>query len=135
MAIARLALACGACVAALSAAGCGDGAASDVRQMTVTVTAYNSIPRQTDSTPHTSAFQEKLRPGMKVVAVSRDLERMGLTHNTRLKIEGLDGVYRVADRTNKRWTRRVDLYMGTDRKAAREWGKRRLTIEWPVEPE
>jgi len=98
--------------------------------MTVTATAYNSSRGQTDSTPHTTAFQEKLRPGMRVIAISRDLEAAGLTHNTLVRIEGLEGLYRVADRTNRRWRNRIDIYMGNDRAAAKAWGKRQVAIEW-----
>ena len=128
---------------ALALTGCGDDPADSVnsgsteedapRSLLVTVTAYTSSRSQTDSTPYTTAFNEKIRPGDRIIAVSRDLEAMGLTHNTSVRIEGLDGVYRVADRTNKRWIRRIDLYFGNDRKAAKEWGKKKRRIWWPVD--
>ena len=35
-----------------------------------------------------------------------------------------------SDKMNKRWTRRIDIYMGTNVKAAEEWGKREVTIRW-----
>jgi len=71
-----------------------------------------------------------LVPGMKVVAVSRDLLSMGLTRGVKIKIEGFSGTYTVMDKLNKRWKRRIDIYMGTDEKAARQWGKREVTIRW-----
>jgi 3D (Asp-Asp-Asp) domain-containing protein len=30
----------------------------------------------------------------------------------------------------RRWQRRIDIMMGTDREAALKWGKRRVRIEW-----
>ena len=133
-------------IAASLLIGCGDDAPTDnartdqapaeaTHSMTVTATAYTASRRQTDSTPYATAFNEKLRMGDRIIAVSRDLEQMGLTHNTRVRIEGRDGVYRVADRTNKRWRKRIDIFMGKDRQRALQWGKRKVTIHWPVEPE
>lgn len=39
----------------------------------VTATAYNSHSSQTDSTPNIAAWGDRLRPGMKAIAISRDL--------------------------------------------------------------
>ena len=103
-----------------------------MKSLEVTATAYTSSRKETDRTPYVSAFNERLVPGEKVIAISRDLEAMGLTHNTEVEIEGLEGTYRVADRTNRRWKRRIDLYMGDDRRAALQWGKRKVTIRWPA---
>jgi len=125
--------------AAISLTGCGeqaesgDAPASPTHSMTVTATAYTASRRETDSTPYTTAFNEKLRMDDRIIAVSRDLEKMGLTHNTLVRIEGRDGVYRVGDRTHKRWRKRIDIFMGKDRKRALKWGKRKVTIHWPVE--
>ena len=69
-------------------------------------------------------------PAMKAIAVSRDLISMGLTHGVRAKIEGLPGTYTVMDKLHKKWRRRIDIYMGEDIKAAKQWGKRRVTIRW-----
>ena len=30
----------------------------------------------------------------------------------------------------QRWKRRIDLYMGVDKQAALEWGRRPVTIRW-----
>ena len=98
--------------------------------ITVMASAYNSVRSQTSGNPAISAWGDRLRPGMRVIAVSRDLIRMGLKHNTKVKIEGLPGYYLVKDKMNKRWSRKIDIYMGTDVKAARKWGKRKVKISW-----
>lgn len=97
----------------------------------VTATAYNSLPSQTDSTPNIAAWGDRLRPGMKAIAVSRDLlKKYGLRHNQRVKISGLPGTYRVLDKMNKRWRKKIDIYMGKSRRKARQWGRRKVTIYW-----
>jgi len=106
------------------------------KSLEVTATAYNSLASQTNKDhPTTTAWGEELKPGMKCIAVSRDLIPMGLKHNTRVKIEGLPGTFRVADKMNARWQKRIDIYMGNDKEAAREWGKKTVTISWKVESE
>jgi 3D (Asp-Asp-Asp) domain-containing protein len=100
------------------------------RELEVTATAYNSVRSQTDGDPSITAYGIKLSPGMRIVAVSRDLEKMGLRRGARLTISGLEGEWTVGDRMHERWTRRIDVYMGLDEKAAREWGKRRVKIRW-----
>lgn len=101
----------------------------------VTATAYNSVEAQTKKgDPNTAAWGDKLEPGMKVIAVSRDLlNEYGLSHNAKVKIEGLSGTYRVLDKMNKRWKKRIDIYMGTDIEKAREWGKQQVEISWIAE--
>lgn len=96
----------------------------------VTASAYNSLRGQTQGNPSIGAWGDHLKPGMKVIAVSRDLLRTGLKHNTRVKIKGLPGTYLVKDKMNRRWSRKIDIYMGRDIKAARQWGKRKVTISW-----
>ncbi len=98
--------------------------------MTVTATAYNSLPGQTDSTPDIAAWGDRLKPGMKAIAVSRDLLKQGLGHGAKVKIEGLDGTYVVLDKMNKRWRKKIDIYMGKDAKAARKWGRHKVNISW-----
>jgi 3D (Asp-Asp-Asp) domain-containing protein len=65
---------------------------------------------------------------MRAIAVSRDLLSLGLRHRTRVQIDGLPGEYVVLDKTHRRWTRRVDLFMGSDRQRALKWGKRKMRI-------
>lgn len=96
----------------------------------VTATAYNSLAYQTSSNPHITAFGDSLKPGLPYVAVSRDLLDSGLVHNTKLKIEGFDGIFIVKDKMNRRWRKRIDIYMGLDVKKAKKWGKRKVNIEY-----
>ncbi len=97
----------------------------------VTATAYNSVTAQTGpGDPTLTAWGDTLKPGMKAIAVSRDLIDDGLTHGTEVQIEGLPGTYIVRDKMNKRWDNKIDIYMGQDVKAARDWGKRTVTISW-----
>ena len=100
------------------------------QRLRVTATAYNSVPSQGVGDGTVAAWGDRLEPGMKSIAISRDLEDLGLTHGVRVEIEGLDGVYTVRDRTAARWSRRIDIYMGRDVSAARAWGKREVWIRW-----
>jgi len=102
----------------------------ELRTRRVTATAYNSLPRQTDSRPNEAAWGDTLEPGMKAIAVSSDLLAMGLTRNTRVRIKGLPGTYRVLDRMPSRWSNKIDIYMGTDRRKALEWGRQNVEISW-----
>jgi len=99
----------------------------------VTATAYNSLAYQTSSNPHITAFGDSLKPGLRYIAVSRNLLNEGLEHNTLVKIEGLQGTYLVKDKMNRRWKDRIDVYMGTDVKAAKQWGKRKINISYRIE--
>ncbi|MEZ4792820.1 MAG: hypothetical protein R2783_04975 [Gelidibacter sp.] len=99
----------------------------------VTATAYNSTVGQTDHNPHIGAFGDSLKPGMKYIAVSKDLYRKGLKHNTPVRIEGFKGLYLVKDRMPEQWKNRIDIYMGTDVKAAKAWGRKKVTIDYRVE--
>ncbi|WP_156891789.1 3D domain-containing protein [Maridesulfovibrio zosterae] len=94
----------------------------------VHATAYTSQVGQTSAHPFLGAWGDELKPGMKAIAVSRDLIEKGLTHDTKVKIEGLSGEYLVKDKMNKRWTDKIDIYMGLDTAAAKDWGKREVTI-------
>ncbi|SFV90744.1 Membrane-bound lytic murein transglycosylase D precursor [hydrothermal vent metagenome] len=97
----------------------------------VTATAYTSHCGQTDSTPFLAAWNNRLRPGMKAIAVSRDLIwKYGLKNGTKVRISGLPGIYRVRDKMNKRYRRRIDIYMGLNRKKALRWGRRSVVIYW-----
>ena len=103
----------------------------------VTATAYNSIEAQTKKgNPALAAWGDTLKPGMKAIAISRDfLNEDILEHNSKVKIEGLEGSYKVMDKMNKRWTRKIDIYMGLDEQAARNWGKQQVEIYVPIEEE
>lgn len=94
----------------------------------VTATAYNSVRAQTNSNPSIAAWGDRLKPGMKAIAVSRDFLGRGFKRGTKVKISGLPGEYVVLDKMNKRWRNKIDIYMGRDVQAARNWGRRHVTI-------
>lgn len=101
------------------------------RSMEVTATAYTMREAETKKGPiGLAAWGDQLVPGMKVIAVSRDLIPQGLTHKTKVSIDGLPGTYVVRDKMNRRWNKKIDIFMGKDVKAARQWGKRKVVIRW-----
>ena len=102
------------------------------KELQVTATAYNSLAYQTSSDPHITAWGDSLKPGKKYIAVSRDLIALGLTHNTPVIIEGFDEIYWVKDKMNRRWKNRIDIYMGINVKQAKEWGRRKVTIQYGI---
>ncbi|WP_372756652.1 3D domain-containing protein [Mariniflexile sp.] len=101
-------------------------------KLKVTASAYNSVKNQTDSNPHITAFGDSLKPGLNYVAISRDLYRKGLKHNTPIKIEGFDSIYYVKDRMHGKWKNKIDIYMGTDIKAAKNWGRKKVSIHYGI---
>lgn len=102
------------------------------KSFNVTATAYNSLAYQTSSNPNITAFGDSLIPGKRYIAVSRDLLDSGLVHNTEVKIEGFDSTFLVKDKMNRRWRKRIDLYMGIDVKKAKEWGKKKVNISYCI---
>lgn len=102
------------------------------REMEVTVTAYNSVAWQTEGNPHLAAWGDSLNPGLRAVAVSRDLIPIGLEHNSPVLIEGLTDTFWVKDKMNARFKKHIDIYMGDDVSKAREWGRRRLKIRYGI---
>jgi 3D (Asp-Asp-Asp) domain-containing protein len=90
------------------------------------VTAFNSVPEQTDDTPCTSAdgsdICARYAAGELICAANF------VPFGTRLAVPGY-GTCTVADRLSRRFPERVDIYLGTDITAARRWGLRRLDIE------
>jgi len=101
------------------------------KSLRVTATAYTSHVNQTDSTPNIAAWGDRLYPGMKSIAVSRDLLKVyGLKHKQKVRIKGLKGEYAVLDKMNKRWTKKIDIYMGMDKRKAFKWGRRKVEIHW-----
>ena len=107
------------------ATGCGRD-----NSLEVVATAYTSHESQTNSQPRIAAWGAELKPGMKAIAVSRDLLDMGLGRGAEVEIEGLPGTWEVMDKMNARWEKRIDIYMGMDMEAAREWGKQTVIIRW-----
>lgn len=106
------------------------GCKGETQSLTVTATAYNSVPEQTQGDPTIGAWGDELRPKDRVIAVSPDLIELGLDRGVMVEIEGLLGRYKVLDKTNSRLNRTIDIYMGTDLEAAREWGVRELRVTW-----
>ena len=87
--------------------------------MAVTVTMYQPLRYQTDSTPNILADGTRIRTerasNYKFIAVSRNLlKRFGgwLDYGDFVLLwdtDGKDGVYQVRDTMNKRWVNRVDI--------------------------
>lgn len=96
----------------------------------VTASAFNSVYWQTDGQPSIAAWGDTLKPGMKAIAVSRDLLSTGMSHNTMVRIDTLPDTFYVKDKMHRKWKNRIDIYMGTDVKKARRWGKKKLTIQY-----
>jgi 3D (Asp-Asp-Asp) domain-containing protein len=109
-------------------------ACSNEQRLTVTATAFNSTRAQTDSRPTETACGNELRPGSRIIAVSRDLKEQGLACGTEVEISGLDGTWTVSDLTARRHKQRIDIYMGRDIKAARRWGVQEVQITWRPAP-
>jgi len=108
----------------------------ETHTLEVKATAYNSLPGQTHAShPQITAWGDTLKPGIKAIAVSRDLIDLGLDHGTEVTIEGLPGKYIVRDKMNRRWQTKIDIYMGINVKKARQWGIKNVTISWKTSPE
>ena len=89
----------------------------------VSVTSYNSLVGQTDSTPNITATGTRTRPG--VVAASRDLIR-AYGYGAKLKIVKWNNVrgcnhnvipknmvFKIEDTMNARFTRKIDIWLPT----------------------
>lgn len=93
------------------------------RVLTVSMTAYNSLPEQTDSNPFETAMGTTTRRGI----VAANFVPLG----TYIKIPELygDEIFIVEDRMNARYTNRVDIWM-EHYSDARQFGvKHNVTIE------
>lgn len=93
----------------------------------VVVTAYNSVPWQTDSTPCISA------DGSNICELKNKGEEScaaALPFGTKINIPGF-GVCTVRDRLAPRFSNRIDLYFGGQEQipAAKQWGKRSLLVD------
>lgn len=115
--------------------------ASNSRSITVLATAYNSLPNQTDSTPHVTATGTRTRFG--IIAISRDLLK-NIPYGSRVKLQDLgdyatgrgygryndllrDQVFIVEDTMHRRKTGQIDVWMSS-RSASLNWGRRRVNI-------
>ncbi|HZP12346.1 MAG TPA: hypothetical protein VFB36_08000 [Nevskiaceae bacterium] len=103
------------------------------QSLTVTATAYNCTLAQTDGDPILGAWGDHLdaiKPGLRAIAVSPDLADKGLTHRKRVRIEGFKGEFLVLDRTPNQWRNTIDIFMGSDVAAARQFGRKQLKVYW-----
>lgn len=101
----------------------------------VTVTAYTSRVCETDSTPHVTASNTWVRPGL--IALSRDLlddytPGAPFRFGDLVEIEGL-GVFRVEDTMAPRAERRADIWFG-DLAAAKTFGVKTRIMTGPYGP-
>ena len=96
----------------------------------VTASAYNSVASQSEGNPRIAAWGDTLTPGMNVIAISRDLIKKGLVYNTPVKIDGLSGVFFVKDKMHHRWKNKIDIYMGENVQKAKNWGRKKITIQY-----
>jgi len=98
----------------------------------VKASAYNSTKAQTLGDPSIGAWGDKLVPGMKAIAISRDLIKLGISRNTPFKIEGFPGYYLVKDKMSARYKNKIDLYMGVNIQKAREFGVQNLKVQYGI---
>lgn len=95
-------------------------------KITKTVTAYNSVPAQTDSSPCISADGSDI---CKLYAQGDYSCAAALPFGTKLSIPGF-GTCTVRDRLAAKYSQRVDIHMGgvESIQKAKNWGKRTLTV-------
>jgi 3D (Asp-Asp-Asp) domain-containing protein len=97
-----------------------------LRTKTVTITAYNALPEQTDSTPCITADGTDIckNKNIKVVAAN------WLPFGTKVRIPEYfgDTVFEVHDRMNPKYNNRLDVLMESVPEAKR-FGRRTLQIE------
>lgn len=105
----------------------------DWKTIKVTASAYNSTASQSEGNPRITAWGDTLSPGMNVIAISRDLMKKGLEYNTPVKIDGLSGIFFVKDKMHHRWKNKIDIYMGNDVKKARNWGRKKISIQYLIQ--
>ncbi len=88
------------------------------QELQVTATAYNSVSAQTDTKPNLGAWGDEILPGMPVLAVSEDLVELGLERaHEDVRVEGFEEEFVVLDKMHRRWSKKIDIYMGTDVKS------------------
>lgn len=85
------------------------------------ISAYNSVPEQTDSTPCDGAYGNVCNYDGCVVATN------AFPKKSILLIDGV-GECIVLDRMNKRYPNRVDIFMGNDVNRARQFGVQKLMV-------
>ena len=94
----------------------------------VTVTAYSPRVQETDDTPYITASNTRVAEG--TIAVSRDLWLAGWAFGKKVFIEcasgkkgreeskaGLCGIFLIQDAMNQRYTKRIDIFIHSTKKA------------------
>jgi len=106
-----------------------------LRSALVTATIYHAVPEQTNADYLTTASLKKINKdnpqGHRWIAVSRDLEKLGFVFGTYVCVEGageMDGIWRVEDRMNKRWTNRIDFLVNEEMTGGK-WENVKIYIE------
>jgi len=115
-----------------------------VPTFTVRATGYNSLPEQTDATPHVTATGATTRFG--ILAVSRDLLGTDLPYGSLVRLRDLGtydggyspgyfqsildghGLFIIEDTMHARKTNQVDVWF-EDLSSAVHWGVRRLEVQ------
>jgi len=102
--------------------------------VSVVATIYHAVPGQTDDTPNITAtgFTINMEKPMshRIIAVSRDLEKIGFTMNSEVCVTNagkMNGVWVIRDRMNKRWTKRIDFLVNT-RIVAGKWDEAKIRL-------
>ena len=85
-----------------------------IKPIKVTVPAYSPRESETDSTPHITAFQTRVRPG--IVAVSRDLFEKGWVEGRKVYIDQY-GVFEIQDLMHHRKRQQLDIFFYSTQKA------------------
>ena len=98
----------------------------------VTATAYNSVQSQTNEMPNVTAWGDTLVPGLKSLAVSRDLIAKGLDYGTMVRIDTFPDTFYINDKMHSKWKNRIDIYMGNNIDKAKDWGRRKVIIEYAI---
>lgn len=91
---------------------------------TVEVSAYNSAPSQTDSTPDVAAWGYKLseKDVWKVAAASPDVRRL-FGKDSLVHLDGI-GTVRIVDKTNSRLRNTIDIYAHKSVADAERFGRK-----------
>lgn len=114
-----------------------------INSKVVKASAYNNTKNQCDSTPHIMAWNDKITEENhdQVVAISRDLEKIGLTKDTNIMFQVDDNIYSktILDRMG-RYARKggrrkykiknsIDILMKKYRDA-KKFGRKNIKIYW-----
>lgn len=94
------------------------------RIASVDITAYSPTKRETDGDPWVNAAMRTPKAGD--VAVSRDLYKEGWVLGKKIFVECTDvsearmgqcGIFEIADVMNSRWTKRIDIFFPSTKRA------------------